>query len=161
MLDVEKSKPPTKLSLWLPGRRKQSAWCQAKSRWQLLDIHACPRLLLQQMWILEIEILCCVTIAYPRNLVPTSNIQIIYCNIVVNCISSKDWVDFSDYTDASARKMAGNGMSLPEGGFMLLMMMLCIDPKWKYSIWYSNITMAFGATQLGCGRTWNSCDNLS
>ncbi|CAK9087305.1 unnamed protein product [Durusdinium trenchii] len=38
-----------------------------------------------------------------------------------------DMVDTSEFTEASLRKMAGNGMSLPEGGFMLLMMLLCIS----------------------------------
>lgn len=41
----------------------------------------------------------------------------------------KDYVDFSDYTAASVRKMAGNGMNIPCAGFTLLMAVLCIDAK--------------------------------
>lgn len=40
-----------------------------------------------------------------------------------------DYVDFSDYTAASVRKMAGNGMNIPCAGFTLLMAVLCIDAK--------------------------------
>ena len=39
---------------------------------------------------------------------------------------AKDLVDVSDFTEASLRKMGGNGMSLPQAGFVLLMSILCV-----------------------------------
>ena len=50
-------------------------------------------------------------------------------NKILCCQHGKDKVDFSEFSEASVRKMTGNGMSLPQGGFMLLMMLLCIDDK--------------------------------
>ena len=35
--------------------------------------------------------------------------------------TAEDSVDLGDYTEASLRKMAGNGMSIPCAGFVMLM----------------------------------------
>ena len=54
-------------------------------------------------------------------------IQILFIHIILETISVQDPMDTMDLSQAALRSMAGNGMSLPCGGFTLLMAILCVE----------------------------------
>ena len=68
-------------------------------------------------------------LGYPCTEAVASSAVVVSWPVCPDRLLSQDLVDTSGLSEGQLRKMSGNGMSLPCGGFVLLMTLLCVEPK--------------------------------